>query len=113
MSVLSALVMSCIAAGPSAAAPCVATCACDDEVAEHGDHADGDRCGDGHEHESEHEDECPDDCPGCACGGGASAASASVAVFGGPAGESATAVVRLVGSRARGVSSAVFRPPRV
>jgi len=110
MSALAALAMLCVATGPSLGAPCASTCACDDEVAEHGDHADGDDCGD--EHESEHEQECPDDCPGCACGGGASAASTPLAMVGGPVGESDAVVVRLVESCASGVSSVLFRPPR-
>lgn len=75
-----------------------------------GDHADGDACDD--EHEGEREDQCPDDCPGCACGGGASAASTPLAIFGGPIGESAAIAVRPAEHCAAGVSSAVFRPPR-
>jgi hypothetical protein len=111
VSALSALAMLCVAAGPSLSAPCASSCACDDDAAEHADHEGGDDCGD--EHEGEHEDECPDDCPGCACGGGASAASTPLAMVGGPVGESAAVVARPVESRASGVSSAVFRPPRV
>lgn len=118
VSALPVLAMLCVAAGPSASASCVSTCACDDDGERadaelvHDEHAD-DECADEHgaEH-GDHEDECPDDCPGCACGGGASAAPTLVAVFGGPAGVTTASVRSLVEARGSGVSSAVFRPPR-